>query len=401
MADDLPSGFAYYRTEAHKLLALPHALAEEAEAARAQRQSDEAEARRTAKTQEAERGPDVAAAGPTTPSAEPALSASPAPGFLRVLPRFTELTGPQAEADIRSRTSDDDVRRRLEAVRQRLLELGPDRRVARTADWRAALDRLEAALPNFRDPIGLLRDTLALAEAASGSVRIPPMLLLGPPGIGKTYFSHEVAALLGVPHASIAFDQPTAGSQLRGTDKYWSNTESGILFKLVCLGEVANPVVLLDELDKSALGSNRRELDPLAQLHGALEPQTARCIQDVSTDIEFDASLVGYIATANSLRGIGLPLLSRFEVIDIGAPDAHEAVQVARHVMHSVLERLGLAERVGFDRRCAAVLARMSPRLMQRVAERLVAQALRERRDRVSDEDVWAALGWNETSRLH
>ena len=401
MAEDLPGGFAYYRTEAHQLLALPRAVAEEAEAARAQRQSDEAGARRVGKRQEAQHDKAEVAAEPAPLSPEPALSAAPAPGFLRVLPRFTELTGPQSEADIRSRTSDEEVRKRLEAVRQRLLALGPDRRVARPANWRAALDRLEAALPNFRDPVGLLRDTLALAEVAKSGVRIPPMLLLGPPGIGKTYFSHEVAALLGVPHASIAFDQPSAGSQLRGTDKYWSNTESGILFKLVCLGEVANPVVLLDELDKSVLGSNRHELDPLAQLHGALEPQTARCIQDISTDIEFDASLVGYIATANSLRGIGPPLLSRFEGFDIGAPDAHEAVQVARHVMHAVLERLGLVGQITFDRRCAAVLAHMSPRQMRRVAERLVAQALRERRDRVGEEDVWAVLGWSETSRLH
>ncbi len=128
------------------------------------------------------------------------------------------------------------MRKRLEAVRRRLLELGPDRRIALSPDWRAALDGLDAALPNFRDPIAVLRDTLELADVASSGVHIPPMLLLGPSSIGKTCFSHEVAALLGVPDASIAFDQLSAGSHLRGSDKYWSNTESGILFKLVCLG---------------------------------------------------------------------------------------------------------------------------------------------------------------------
>jgi ATP-dependent Lon protease len=87
------------------------------------------------------------------------------------------------------------------------------------------------------------------------------MLLLGPPGVGKTYFSHRVAQLLGAPHAAIALDQPTAGSQLRGSDKYWGNSSSGLLFNLICLGECANPVIVLDELDKSGVSGNRGELD--------------------------------------------------------------------------------------------------------------------------------------------
>src|ERR1700704_2280910 len=98
------------------------------------------------------------------------------------------------------------------------------------------------------------------------------MLLLGPPGVGKTYFSHRVAQLLGAPHADIAFDQPTAGSQLRGSDKDLGNSSSGLLFNLICMGDCANPVLLLDELDKSGVTGNRWELDPLNQLHGALEP---------------------------------------------------------------------------------------------------------------------------------
>jgi ATP-dependent Lon protease len=143
-------------------------------------------------------------------------------------------------------------------------------------------------------------------------------------------------------------------------------------------------------------------MDPLAQLHGDLEPQTARCMQDISTDIEFDASLVSYVATANSLRGIGAPLLSRFEIFVIGPPGPHEAVQVARHVIDSGLRRLGLQERVRFERRCAYVLAHMSPRLMQRSVELLAAAALRDEAGVVREDDALRALGWGEDGpRLH
>ncbi|TDP60447.1 AAA family ATPase [Roseateles toxinivorans] len=402
MSDSLPNGYAYFRVGKHALLVVPHAVAVEAEAAlelARQRKVDEQLAQRQA---EDAQGPAQTIDATPAPPLTPGRAEQAAPGFHRVLPRYAELEDARANKDLNSKTSDIEVRLRLDQIQRQLLQRGPDRMIARPANWPAAMDELEQALPNFRAPIELLRDTLALADAASTSVRIPPMLLLGPPGVGKTYFSHRVAELLGAPHASIAFDQPSAGSQLRGSDKFWSNTETGLLFNLICLGEAANPVILLDELDKSCLGSNRREIDPLSQLHGVLEPQTARCITDISVDIEFDASLVTYIATANSIQGMGSPLVSRFEVFDIGPPDARDAVQVAGQVIQAVLQRLGLQDRMGFDRRCAYVLARLSPRRMHRMAERLIAAALRDQRTEVTESDVWAALALDpDGPRLH
>ena len=118
---------------------------------------------------------------------------------------------------------------------------------------------------------------------------------------------HRVAELVGATSATIAFDQPTLGSGLRaqgsglrGLDKAFGNTETGLLFNLICLtGECANPAVLLEEIDKGGAGGTG-DLDPLAQLHSALEPEASRRTVDMSADlIEFDASLVTYVATAN------------------------------------------------------------------------------------------------------
>ena len=408
MSDKLPYGYSYYRAEAHTLLVVPKAMAAEAEMAlelARQRKVNERLAQHLAETaqgtdQAQEQAP--VAAAPSVADLDVSRDAGAAPGFYRVLPRWAELGLAEADKELSHRSADADVRLRLNAIHRQLRERGPDRRVARPRNWRAAMDELEQALPNFRGVIELLRDTLALADASSSSVRIPPLLLLGPPGVGKTYFSHRVAEVLDAPHVSIAFDQPSAGSQLRGSDKYWSNSESGLLFNVVCLGEVANPVILLDELDKSCIGSNRREIDPLSQLHGVLERQTARCLTDISVDIEFDASLVTYIGTANSIQGMGSPLLSRFEVFDIGPPNAGEAVVVAGQVIQTVLRRLGLEDRVEFNRRCAYVLARLSPRLMHRAAERLIAAALRDQRTQVTEEAVWAALALGpDGPRLH
>ncbi len=241
----------------------------------------------------------------------------PAPGHYRVIQRWAELRSATDDPTAALRSADADVNERVAKLRKRLIEKGPDRRIAQPAAWRESMAELEAALPHFREPIRLLRNSLALADATRRPLRIPPMLLLGPPGIGKTYFTHRVAALMGAPHASIAFDQPTAGSTLRGSDSYWGNSSTGLLFNLLCMGECANPVVLLDEVDKSFSATSHAGIDPLAQLHGALEPQTSRKTVDISVDIVFDASLVTYIATANSLRGLTVPLVSRLEIFSI------------------------------------------------------------------------------------
>lgn len=318
---------------------------------------------------------------------------------LRVLHGYDMLADENHREEICKRRSEKEEQDRMRALLEKLATRGPDRRVGRPQGWRGSLEALEVLLPHFRAPLGLVRNSLALSEASSVPVRIPPLLLLGPPGVGKTLFSHRLAEMLGVPQASIAFDQANAGSQLFGSDKYWANTQAGLLFQLLCEGEYANPVVLLDELDKAAVGSSgSRALDPLAQLHGALEIQTARRAKDVSTDIEFDASLVTYVATANSLRGMGLPLLSRFEIFAIDPPTQSEAVGIARQIAQQAERRLGLTEPVAFDRKCFYVLAHMSPRLMVRTVDKAVAEAVAQKRRTVSEQDVWRLSGLDDAS---
>jgi ATP-dependent Lon protease len=320
-------------------------------------------------------------------------SDEPVQGQYRVIHKWAELLHASEDTATVLRSADKDVNERAAKLRERLIKKGPDRRIAQPDGWRESMDQLEGSLPHFREPIRLLRNSLALADATKRPVRVPSMLLLGPPGIGKTYFTHRVAELMGAPHASIAFDQPTAGSTLRGSDSYWGNSSTGLLFNLICMGEFANPVVLLDELDKSSSGTGRHEIDPLAQLHGVLEPETSRNTIDSSIEIEFDASQVTYIATANSLRGLTLPILSRMEVFSIEPPETSDAVEIARAVVNQVLRRMNLHDTLGFDHKGLYVLAHLSPRLMLRTTEKAVAAAIAAGQGRVTEADLWAELG--------
>ena len=400
--DNLPQGYELVRFDNALYIALPRAQALSSRQDIARRTTAEDEARReesrlekeASKAEKLQEG--FAAALESKKELKARLNAArdePPAGHHRVIHKWTELVNATEDSGAALRSADKDVNERVAKLRERVVEKGPDRRFALPQAWREAVDHLEASLPHFRDPIRLLRNSLALAQATKRPVRVPPMLLLGPPGIGKTYFTHRVAELMGAPHASIAFDQPTAGSTLRGSDSYWANSSTGLLFNLICLGECANPVVLLDELDKSSSGTNRHEIDPLAQLHGVLEPETARSTVDVSVDIEFDASMVTYIATANSLRGLTLPILSRLEVFSIEPPQTSEAVEIARAVVNDVLRRTNLRDTLGFDHKGLYVLAHLSPRLMLRTTEKAIAAAVAAGADRVREADLWAELG--------
>ena len=349
--DELPPGFEHVRIDSRTVLVLPAAEASPFREALQRRETAESHKRHTdAKQQLSEQAAEdkladeleraARSAMASTPSAKPAFSPEAAPGWHRVLPGLQAMLDADDTADLSVRAADTDIRQRKVDVRKRLIEKGPDRVIARPPDWRARLADLEAALPNFREPIRLLHNALALGEASHAPVRVPPMLLLGPPGVGKTLFSHRVAELMGASHASIAFDQPSAGAGLRGTEKYYGNTESGMLFNLICLGEFANPVILLDEVDKACTGSGRREVDPLAQLHSALEPQTSRRTMDASTEILFDASLVTFMATANSLHGLTMPILSRLEVFVVDSPQMNDKQLWVHLVAYNVIRLL-------------------------------------------------------------
>jgi ATP-dependent Lon protease len=88
-------------------------------------------------------------------------------------------------------------------------------------------------------------------------------------------------------------------------------------------------------------------------VHGVLERETAQRLNDVSVDVEFDASLVVYVGTANSLRGLGVPIVSRMQLFVIEPPSKWEAIDIATNISRSVLRRLGLEGRVDFEpKRC-------------------------------------------------
>ena len=148
------------------------------------------------------------------------------------------------------------------------------------------------------------------------------MLLLGPPGIGKTHFARKLADLLGTGMSLVPMSSMTAGWLLSGASSQWKGAKPGKVFEALVDGQYANPVIVVDEIDKASADA---QYDPLGALYSLLEHDTAGAFMDEFAEVAIDASQVIWIMTANDERCIPEPILNRMNVFEIEAPSPEAA----------------------------------------------------------------------------
>jgi ATP-dependent Lon protease len=136
----------------------------------------------------------------------------------------------------------------------------------------------------------------------------------------------------------------TAGFILKGGHASWTSAEPGLIARLLAQSPTCCPVFLLDEIDKLGGGDHRFPVMPA--LLSLLEPSSSAKLRDEFCRGTFDASRVFYIATANSLGSVPLPLLSRFQVVEITKPSADQRLTVVKNIMASEHPYVDIAEDV-------------------------------------------------------
>ena len=218
-----------------------------------------------------------------------------------------------------------DANETLRGTYQRMLATGGERLAIKPQDA-PQVEQLCAELPNFGAPLRDIQRSVALCADSRDPVEIMPMLLLGDPGIGKTHFARRVSALLGTTCAVAPMNALTAGWILSGASSQWKNARPGKVFDTLVGGEYANPVLVIDEIDKAA---GHAQYDPLGALYSLLEADTARAFTDEFAEVPIDCSSVIWIATANDASHIPEPILNRLNVYDIPPPDAEGTRQIA------------------------------------------------------------------------
>ncbi|WP_164962935.1 AAA family ATPase [Rubrivivax sp. JA1026] len=252
----------------------------------------------------------------------------------------------------------------LRSTYERMIEKGGERFQVRPSGV-PAMEHLYEELPNFGEVLDDVRRQLALCQDSRDALEITPMLLLGPPGIGKTHFAREVAQLLGTGLGFVSMSSLTAGWVLSGASSQWKGARPGKVFETLVEGQYANPVMVVDEIDKAR---GEHAYDPLGALYSLLEHDTACHFTDEFAEVAIDASQVIWVATANDERAIPDPILNRMNVFEVQPPDLDAARSIALRLYRSLRERHDWGRR--FDEQPGeAVLermAQMAPREMRR-----------------------------------
>lgn len=192
--------------------------------------------------------------------------------------------------------------------------------------------------PHVVPAIQTLLNDLAPREV----IRLRPTILVGPPGCGKTTLARAVCKQLGLP--TVVY--PAAGvadGTFGGSSAHWSNTAPSVVVQLLLQHTVANPAVIIDEVDKATTGSSNGSL--LDVLLGFLDRGNASVFRDPSLETVVDCSHVNWLLTANDVSSIPAPLRDRCRIIQVPDPEWKHVGDVTRSILDSIAEERELDRR--------------------------------------------------------
>jgi ATP-dependent Lon protease len=271
---------------------------------------------------------------------------------------WTTMTVDQLDAKtlIKAKKQLDDDHYGLEKIKKRLLEylavLKLKEQANRTIDEQIRAltevphpkeegdEKEEAPEQPAREPT---EEELRLLERKRMVDKSPIMLLVGPPGTGKTSLAKSIATALGRKFHRISLGGVRDEAEIRGHRRTYVAAMPGLIVNGLKKVGVANPVFLLDEIDK--LGMSNYNGDPSAAMLEVLDPEQNHTFTDHYVNIPIDLSKVLFIATANSLETIPPPLLDRMETIQLSGYTTLEKRHIAsRHLIPKQITTNGLAD---------------------------------------------------------
>ncbi|WFE68864.1 endopeptidase La [Thiomicrospira sp. R3] len=203
---------------------------------------------------------------------------------------------------------------------------------------RRILDKGHDGLDDVKDRISEFIAVGALKGEISGSI----ICLVGPPGVGKTSIGRSIADALDRQFYRFSVGGMRDEAEIKGHRRTYIGAMPGKFIQALKDCQTANPVIMLDEVDK--IGASYRG-DPASALLEVLDPEQNHEFMDHFMDLRFDLSKTLFVCTANTLDSIPGPLLDRMEVIRLSGYITEEKLQIARHhLWPSLLKEAGISK---------------------------------------------------------
>ncbi|VVB42559.1 hypothetical protein RHAL1_00251 [Beijerinckiaceae bacterium RH AL1] len=249
------------------------------------------------------------------------------------------------------------------------------------------LSDLLKVMPHFAPVIGVVARAALVSARTQTPLDLPPCLLLGEPGIGKTFALRRIAEALGADFTLIAMNM-TDAFRLRGLNTAWRGARMGRIAE-VLQSSGSSPVVLLDEFDK--IPAVDRAERPYDVWHSLLDRENARHFRDDFLEIEIRADRITWFASANDVSKMPPSILDRLIVLDIPKPSERQLQLVVAGLYAVCRESYGglLPEDLADD--ALQELARHSLRHIAQLLRLAIGFAASEGRLRVKVEDIRSA----------